>query len=145
MEARGCLFSACCFEMPLQNASQFMFTPTSLGALLLSVQYKSLMGIWPDSLLPSESLACETIYIGVRILLSFSLLCFLLCVPESHRPKLACCLVAWLKNEILFYSILPASMLLASFHHGNLRAENLGSCDVDIDQSAGSMVMYFPW
>ena len=25
------------------------------------MQYKSLMGIWPDSLLPSESLACETI------------------------------------------------------------------------------------
>jgi len=31
-------------------------------------------------------------------------------------------------------------MLLASFHHGNLRAEGLGSCDGDIDQSAGSMV-----
>ena len=33
---------------------------SSLGALLLSMQYKSLMGIWPDSLLPSESLACDT-------------------------------------------------------------------------------------
>ena len=32
-------------DLPLQNASQFMFTPTSLGTLLLSVQYKSLMGI----------------------------------------------------------------------------------------------------
>ena len=32
-------------DLPLQNASQFMFTPTSLGALLLSVQYRSLMGI----------------------------------------------------------------------------------------------------
>ena len=30
---------------------------------------------------------------------------FLLCVPVSHRPKLACCLVAWLKNKILFSSI----------------------------------------
>jgi len=30
--------------------------------------------------------------------LCFHFLCcvFLLCVPESHRPKLACCLVAWL-------------------------------------------------
>ena len=42
-------------DLPLQNVSQFMFTPTSLGALLLSMQYKSLMRIWPDSLLPSES------------------------------------------------------------------------------------------
>ena len=32
-------------DLPLQNASQFMFTPTSLGTLLLSMQYKSLMGI----------------------------------------------------------------------------------------------------
>ena len=47
-------------DLPLQNASQFMFTPTSLGALLLSMQYKSLMGIRPDSLLLSESLACES-------------------------------------------------------------------------------------
>ena len=52
MEARGFHFLACCLErgvimedLPLQNASQFMFTPTSLGALLLSMQYKSLMGI----------------------------------------------------------------------------------------------------
>ena len=29
----------------LQNAFQFMLTTTSLGALLLSMQYKSLMGI----------------------------------------------------------------------------------------------------
>ena len=29
-------------ELPLQNASQFTFTPTSLDALLLSMQYKSL-------------------------------------------------------------------------------------------------------
>jgi len=40
--------------------------------------------------------------------------CFLLCVPESHRPKLACCLVAWLKNKILFYSILFYSILFYS-------------------------------
>ena len=32
-------------DLPLQNVSQFMFTRTLLGALLLSVQYKSLMGI----------------------------------------------------------------------------------------------------
>ena len=32
-------------DQPLQNTSQFVFTPTSLGALLLSMQYKSLMGI----------------------------------------------------------------------------------------------------
>ena len=32
-------------DQPLQNTSQFMFTPTLLGALLLSMQYKSLMGI----------------------------------------------------------------------------------------------------
>ena len=32
-------------DLPLQNTSQFMFTPTSLNALLLSMQYKSLMGI----------------------------------------------------------------------------------------------------
>ena len=45
-------FLACCLEqgvitedLPLQNASQFMFTPTSLDALMLSMQYKSLMGI----------------------------------------------------------------------------------------------------
>ena len=47
-------------DLPCRNVFQFMFTPTSLGALLLSMQYKSLMGIWPDSLLPSESLACKT-------------------------------------------------------------------------------------
>ena len=42
-------------DLPLQNASQFMFTPTSLGALLLSMQYKSLnltrlfsqVRVWP--------------------------------------------------------------------------------------------------
>ena len=48
-------------DLPLQNASQFMFTPTSLDALLLSMPYKSLMRIWPDSLLPSESLARLTL------------------------------------------------------------------------------------
>ena len=32
-------------DLPMQNTSQFMFTPTSLDALLLSMQYKSLMGI----------------------------------------------------------------------------------------------------
>ena len=32
-------------DLSLQNASQFMFTPTSLDALLLIMQYKSLMGI----------------------------------------------------------------------------------------------------
>ena len=32
-------------DQPLQNASQFMFTPTSSDALLLSMQYKSQMGI----------------------------------------------------------------------------------------------------
>ena len=32
-------------DLPLQNTSQFMFIPTSLNALLLSMQYKSLMGI----------------------------------------------------------------------------------------------------
>ena len=32
-------------QHPSQNASQFMFTPTSLVALLLSMQYKTLMGI----------------------------------------------------------------------------------------------------
>ena len=33
------------FREPLLNTFQFMFTPTSLDALLLSMQYKSLMGI----------------------------------------------------------------------------------------------------
>ena len=50
MEARGCLFWHAVSRdenLPLQNASQFMFTPTSLGTLLLSVQYKSPMGIFP--------------------------------------------------------------------------------------------------
>ena len=46
-------------DLPLQNASQFMFTPTSLGALLLSMQYKSLN---LTRLLPSESLACENYF-----------------------------------------------------------------------------------
>ena len=32
-------------DLPMQNTSQFMFTPTSLDALLLSMQYQSLMGI----------------------------------------------------------------------------------------------------
>ena len=32
-------------DLPLQNASQFMFTSTSLAALLLSMQHKSLIGI----------------------------------------------------------------------------------------------------
>jgi len=32
-------------DLPMQNTSQFMFTPTSLGALLLSMQHKSQMGI----------------------------------------------------------------------------------------------------
>ena len=36
--------------------------------------------------------------------------CFLLCIPESHRPKLAYCLVAWLKNKILFYSVYSVSL-----------------------------------
>jgi len=48
MEARGCLFWHAVLrdeDLPLQNASQFMFKPTSLGALLLRVQYKRLMGI----------------------------------------------------------------------------------------------------
>ena len=31
-------------DLPMQNTSQFMFTPTSLDALLLSMQYQSLMG-----------------------------------------------------------------------------------------------------
>ena len=52
-EARGCLFwhvavrerGVIMVDLPLQNASQFMLTPTSLGALLLSMQYKCLMGI----------------------------------------------------------------------------------------------------
>ena len=47
-------------DLPMQNMSQFMFTPTSLDALLLSMQYQSPMGIWPDSLFPRESLGCET-------------------------------------------------------------------------------------
>ena len=41
-------------DLPLQNASQFMFTPTSLGALLLSMQYKSLMGIYGGQLGPFQ-------------------------------------------------------------------------------------------
>ena len=52
MEARGCLFGMLFREqgvimedLPLQNTSQFMYTPTSLDALLLSLQYKSLMGL----------------------------------------------------------------------------------------------------
>ena len=32
-------------DLLLQNASQFMFIPTSLGTLLLSMQYKTLMKI----------------------------------------------------------------------------------------------------
>ena len=32
-------------DLPLQNMSQFMFIPISLDVLLLSTQYKSLMGI----------------------------------------------------------------------------------------------------
>ena len=50
-------FLVCCLERgvscviaedpTLQNTSQFMFTPTSLGALLLSMQYKSQMGLSP--------------------------------------------------------------------------------------------------
>ena len=50
--AHGCLFCMLFRErgvitedLPLQNASQFMFTPSSLDTLLLSVQYKSLMKI----------------------------------------------------------------------------------------------------
>ena len=32
-------------DLPMQNTSQFMFTPTSLDALLLNMQYQSLVGI----------------------------------------------------------------------------------------------------
>ena len=42
-------------DLPMQNTSQFMFTPTSSDVLLLSMQYKSLMGNWPDSLPTWES------------------------------------------------------------------------------------------
>ena len=54
MEARSCLSClireqgvscAVTEDPPLQNPSQFMLTPTLLGALLLSIQYKTLMGI----------------------------------------------------------------------------------------------------
>ena len=52
-------FLACCLQsVALQRKScisehiQFMFTPTLLGAPLLSMQQKSLMGISPYSLLP---------------------------------------------------------------------------------------------
>ena len=37
-------------EVCVSEHVQFMFTPTSLGTLLLSLQHQSLMGIWPDSL-----------------------------------------------------------------------------------------------
>ena len=56
---RGCLFWHATWRARRFNGSPafsehipIMFTPTSLSILLLSMQHQSLMGVWPDSLLP---------------------------------------------------------------------------------------------